>query len=502
MRGARIVPRLARSAAIGAPAILDPGEGQRSIAMTSLIHRSITTHTRSVRVRLQAVCLAITLAGLLLAGVTGVAAQESDRQVGLIDIDGAISPVMATYVGRGIDRSAERGDRAVILRMDTPGGLSSAMDDIVSDILAAPIPVIVYVAPEGARAGSAGVYITYAAHVAAMAPATNIGSATPVQLGGESDGGEETAMDRKVVNDAAAKIRGLAEQRGRNAEWAESAVRDAENITAGEAVELNVINFVAGDLNSLLEQADGLEVVVRGEPVVLETAGATVSEIDMSFFEQLLQVITDPNIAFVLVSLGTLALVFEIANPGGIGPGAVGGIMLVTGFYALGTLDTNWAGLALMGLAFLLFVIDVFVPTHGILTISGIVSFLFGGLLLSNTRNDDVLAVSQVVIFTVTAMMGLFFLFIAGTLWRSRGRPPATGESTLHGAIAVVRTPLEPDGMVFLHGETWQATSSAGPVARGGQVRVTAVDGLHLTVTPLSVEAGMSPPGAFGGVPG
>ncbi len=470
--------------------------------MTSPTHRTDSTRIPLYRVLWHAVATAIVLAGLLLAGIAGVAAQDVGRQVGLLDVDGTISPVMATYVGRGIDRSAERGDSAVILRVDTPGGLSSAMDDIVSDILASPIPVIVYVAPEGARAGSAGVYITYAAHVAAMAPATNIGSATPVQLGGESDDGEETAMDRKVVNDAAAKLRGLAEQRGRNAEWAESAVRDAENITAREAVDLNVIDFVADDLDGVLAQADGLEVVVRGGPVTVETAGATVSEIDMSFFEQLLQVITDPNIAFVLVSLGTLALVFEIANPGGIGPGAVGGIMLVTGFYALGTLDTNWAGLALMGLAFLLFVIDVFVPTHGILTISGIVAFLFGGLLLSNTRNDEVLAVSQVVIFTVTAMMGLFFLLIAGTLWRSRGRPPATGESALHGAIAIVRTPLEPDGMVFLHGETWQATSTAGPVTRGAQVRVLAVDGLHLTVVPLTIEAGMPPPGTLGGVPG
>jgi membrane-bound serine protease (ClpP class) len=450
---------------------------------------------------LRALFSAVVLAGLVLGGIASAGAQQSSRQVGLVDIDGTITPVMATYAGRGIARSAERGDSAVILRVDTPGGLSSAMDDIVSDILGSPIPVIVYVGPEGARAGSAGVYITYAAHVAAMAPATNIGSATPVQIGEEADDGEETAMDRKIINDAAAKIRGLAEQRGRNAEWAESAVRDAANITASEAVELNVVNFVARDIDEALAQADGLEVNVRGEQVTVETAGATVSEIDMSFFEQLLQVITDPNIAFVLVSLGTLALVFEIANPGGIGPGAVGGIMLVTGFYALGTLDTNWAGLALMGLAFLLFVIDVFVPTHGILTISGIVAFLFGGLLLSNTRNDEVLAVSRTVIFTVTALMGLFFLFVAGTLWRSRGRPPATGESTLVGAIAVVRRPLDPDGMVFLHGELWQATSSGGTVGRGEMVRVLSVDGLHLTVTPVTIEAGL-PPDALGGVPG
>lgn len=469
--------------------------------MTSLTHMRDSPKYRQPTILWRAIASAMILSGLLLLGITGAGAQETTRQVGLLDVDGTITPVMATYVGRGIDRSAERGDSAVILRMNTPGGLSSAMDDIVSDILASPIPVIVYVAPEGARAASAGVYITYAAHVAAMAPSTNIGSATPVQLGDESDDNEQSTMDRKIVNDAAAKIRSLADRRERNAEWAESAVRDAANITANEAVELNVVNFVADNVDDVLAQADGMSVVVRGETTTVETAGASVSEIDMSFFERLLQVITDPNIAFVLVSLGTLALVFELANPGGIGPGAVGALMLLTGFYALGTLDTNWAGLALMGLAFLLFVIDVFVPTHGILTISGIVAFLFGGLLLSNTRNDDVLAVSRVVIFTVTALMGAFFLFLAGAAWRSRRRPPSTGESAMVGTIAVVRTPLEPDGFVFVHGELWQATSVGETVGRGELVRIERVDGLRLTVTPVTIEASL-PPDALGGVPG
>jgi membrane-bound serine protease (ClpP class) len=471
--------------------------------MTSLTHLARSPSINRHHILLRLLGTALVLAGLLLTAVGGVLAQEPNAKpsVALIDIDGTITPVMATYVGRGIDRSADRGDRAVILRMDTPGGLSSAMDDIVSDILASPIPVIVYVAPEGARAASAGVYITYAAHVAAMAPATNIGSATPVNLGDESDNNNESAMDRKIVNDAVAKIRGLAERRGRNADWAEAAVRDADNITASVAVEKNVVDFIAGDLDSVLAQANGRTVVVRGQTVTVETAGASVSEIDMSFFEKLLQVVTDPNIAFVLVSLGTLAIVFELANPGGIGPGAVGGIMLVTGFYALGTLDTNWAGLALMGLAFLLFVIDVFVPTHGILTISGIVSFLFGGLLLSNTRNDDVREISRIVIFTITALMGIFFLVLAGTAWRSLGRPPSTGESTLLGAIAVVRRPLEPDGMVFVQGELWQATSSGGPAGRGQLVQILGIDGLRLTVTPVTVKAGV-PPDALERAPG
>jgi membrane-bound serine protease (ClpP class) len=425
-------------------------------------------------------------------------AQDDRPRVTLVDVDGTITPVMATYVDRGIDAAVDRGDSAVVIRLDTPGGLSSAMDDIISDILASPIPVIVYVAPDGARAASAGVYITYAAHVAAMAPATNIGSATPVQIGETDDDDEQSTMDRKIINDAAAKIRALAEQRGRNAEWAEQAVREADNITASEAVAMNVVDFIATDVEDLLAQSDGRTVTVRGEPVTVNTAGASVSDVDMSLFERLLQVVSDPNIAFVLISLGTLALIFELANPGSIGPGAVGALMLVTGFYGLGTLDTNWAGIALMGLALLLFAIDVFVPTHGVLTIAGIASFLIGGLLLSNTRNDDVLEVSRVVIFTVTALMAVFFLFIAGSIWRVRGKPAVTGDNWLIGATGSARTDLDPSGMVYLHGELWQAQVAGNAIRKGDRVRVTAVDGLRLTVIPLTVESGLPPPEPLG----
>jgi len=427
--------------------------------------------------------------GLLIGGIGIADAQDDALTVGRIRIDGTITPVMATYVGRGIDRAAERGDSAVIIEMDTPGGHSSATDDIISDILASDIPVIVWVSPEGARAASAGAYIAYAAHVSAMAPATNIGSATPVQLGQQNDDDTESAMDRKVVNDAVAKIRSLAEKRGRNADWAEDAVRDAVNVTATEAVELNVVDFIAADEAALLEQADGREVDVGTSSVAVETAGASVEPIDMSLFERLHQVITDPNIAFVLVSLGTLAFIFELANPGGIGPGAVGGLMLVTGFYALGTLDTNWAGIALLALALLLFAIDVFVTSHGILTVTGIIAFLFGSLLLSNTRNDDVLAVSRIVIFTVTALFAGFFLFIARSAWKTHDLPAFTGDNAIVGAIGKVRTDLAPHGMIFMHGELWQASTAGGAIATGERVRVLHKDGLHLVVQPVSEEA-------------
>jgi membrane-bound serine protease (ClpP class) len=450
-----------------------------------------TTHPTLAVVR--GLILVAALMTLLSVGVT--VAQDDTPTVGRVRVDGTITPVMATYIGRAIDRAADHGDSAVILEMDTPGGLSSAMDDIISDILASEIPVIVWVAPNGARAASAGAYIAYAAHVSAMAPATNIGSATPVQLGEQDDDGSETAMDRKVVNDAVAKIRALAEMRDRNADWAEDAVRDAVNVSATEAVRLNVVDFIAKDEIELLEQADGREVTVGVETVTVNVAGATIRSIEMSFFERLLQVITDPNIAFVFVSLGTLALIFELANPGSIGPGAVGGLMLVTGFYALGTLDTNWAGLALMGLAILLFAIDVFVTSHGILTITGIVAFLFGALLLSNTRNDDVLAISRTVIFTITLLFAAFFLFIARSAWRSRDFPVVTGDAQLVGHVGSARTDLTPEGMVYLLGELWQATATQGGIPKGEHVRVVRKEGLRLVVEPVPHDGSLPPPG-------
>lgn len=469
----------------------------RPINMT----RRFDIHRLSLAYLWRLVIIASLAGGAIVGGVGSARADDHAPEVGLVRANGIITPVMATYIGRGIDRSASRGHDAVVIELDTPGGLSSAMDDIVADILASPIPVIVYVAPEGARAGSAGVYITYAAHVAAMAPATNIGAATPVQLGGE-DTGDETAMDRKVVNDAVAKIRALAEQNGRNADWGERAVRDAENIVASEAARIGVVDFVATSREDLLMQADGRDVSVRGQTVTVRTANASLHPHDMRFFEKLLQIVTDPNIAFVLISLGTLALIFELANPGAIGPGAVGAVMLITGFYALGTLDTNWAGLILIGLAFILFALDVFVASGGIFTIAGIAAFLLGALLLSNTRNDDVLQISRVVIFTMTAMMALFFFFIAGSVWKGRNRPVVTGDNAIIGHTGIARTAIDPNGMVFVQGELWQATTQGPPVEAGERIVVTAIDGIRLTVKAEAAGVGMPPGSGFASTPG
>ncbi len=447
--------------------------------------RSRSTHPRTMLARVLSLASLLSGVLMLLAGSAMVAAQDTPRHVTLLHVDGAITPVMATYIGRGVERAGDRGDAAVILRMDTPGGLSSSTDEIINDILSSSIPVIVYVAPEGARAASAGVYISYAAHIAAMAPVTNIGSATPIQLG-ESGDGEETALDRKIVNDAVARIRELAILRGRNADWAEQAVREAANIGAQEAVDMNVVNFIATDVDDLLAQADGMTVTVHGGvETTLQTAGASVTEQDMSFIERVLQVIVDPNIAFIFMSLGILGLIFELANPGSIFPGVVGAIMLVTGLYALGTLNANWTGFILIAFAFLLFVVEVFVVSSGLLTAGGVIAFLFGSLLLSNTRNDDVLQISRVLIYTVTALLGLFFFLIVWAAAKSRNRPVATGEGALIGKIAEARTDLNPTGMVYVEGELWKAVLERGQLEKGSRVRVTGVEDMKLYVQPL-----------------
>lgn len=427
------------------------------------------------------------LAGLLLALITPLATvfaqpDEPPPTVALLELDGAVTPVMAMYIERGIDDAVERGDSAVIIRMDTPGGLSSSMDDIIDEILASPIPIIVYVAPEGSRAASAGMYITIAAHVAAMAPVTNIGSATPVQLGGEGSS-DETAMDRKVVNDAVARARELAELRGRNADWAEDAVRDAVNVGASEAAELNVIDFVATDLDDLLLQADGREVVVSSGSTTVETANATVDTIEMSFFERVMQVIVDPNVAFILLSLGTLGLIFELSNPGTIFPGVVGALMMIIGFFALGTLESNVAGFALIALAFALFILEVFVVSGGLLTVGGLVAFIAGGLLLSNSNNPEVLQISRTVVFTVGILIALFFFFVVGSVARTFRAPPHSGVDVLIGQRAEVRRELNPEGSVFLHGELWRAVTADGElIEKGDTVEVVERSGMTLTV--------------------
>lgn len=426
------------------------------------------------------------LLGLLML-LTPATAQDSANSVRLIEIDGTITPAMASYVDRAIS-SAERAEvDAIVIRMDTPGGLSTAMDDIVNDIIQSEVPVVVWVGPTNARAASAGVYITYASHVATMAPGTNIGSASPIQLGGDgSETGESTA-ERKAMNDAVARIENLARLRDRDVEWAISAVRDADNITADAALEKGVIEFISPDIDTLLNDIDGVDVTLaNGETVTLTTAGATVSETGMNLIEQFLQLISDPTIAYLLLSFGSLGIFLELSNPGGFVPGIIGAISFILGFYALGTLPVNWTGVLLIAFAFGLFFLDLFVTSFGLLLVGGLAAFVIGSYMLIDESVPGYDGVSRPVIWTATALILASAVTIGTLVVRTLRSKPSTGKQALVGDLAEVRTALAPTGMVYVDGEYWSATADGlgegEEIPTGTYVEVTGVEGLKLRV--------------------
>jgi membrane-bound serine protease (ClpP class) len=436
------------------------------------------------RIAMSSLIIVIGLA-LLLASTIETSAQG--RTVRLIDVDGAITPVMANFIQRAIDDAEQTNDAALLIRLNTPGGLTSSTDRIITSILESDVPVIVYVAPPGARAGSAGVYITYAAHVAAMAPSTNIGSATPVAMNEE---GMSEAMERKVIEDAVARIRELAELRGRNAEWAEAAVREAANIGAGSALEQNVIDVIADSVPTLLESIDGMPVTTRSGDVTLDVAGATVTDAGMTLSEQFFQMISDPSIAYILLSLGMLGIFLELANPGAVVPGVTGGIFVVLALFSLGSLNVNWAGVLLIGFGFILFVADLYLGGSGGLTIGGLIAFALGSFMLMGSTSNPAFQIHWGLILLMTGLLGILFLLIAGSVFRSHFRPSKTGREGLVGTVGTVRSDLDPDGTVFVAGEIWQATTSGEPIPRGARVQVVGIEGLHLTVRPAeSVQA-------------
>jgi membrane-bound serine protease (ClpP class) len=416
----------------------------------------------------------------------GTAFAQADRpQIVVGEIKGIINPVMAGYVDRVIGEAEKSNASAVVFYMDTPGGLSEAMREINLRILASRVPVIVYVAPDGARAGSAGVYISYAAHLVAMAPATNIGSATPVAM--DTNGGEaqmSPEMKNKVTNDAVAGIRALAEQRGRDPDFAERAVREGANLQASEALKANVVNYVATDLPDLLRQVDGTRLRLSTGDVTLTTAGAQTQRADMTALESFLLTITNPTIAYILLSMGSLGLLLELYNPGSVFPGVIGGICLLLAFYALGTLPLNFAGLALIAFGLLLFALEPFLTSHGILAAGGATSFAIGSVLLINAPEAPFLQISIAAIAAVTLVLVGFFLVIIAAVLRSRRRRVVTGREGLIGASGTVRRALEPGvpGIVLVQGELWQAVAPDGRLAVGERVVVQALDGLLLTV--------------------
>ncbi len=446
------------------------------------------------RIRLVLGVLAIALGLGIFAGTD---ADPGNRAV-ILTIDDAIGPATADYYIRGLAEAAERGAPVIVLQLNTPGGLDTAMRDIIRATLASPVPVITWVAPSGARAASAGTYMLYASHVAAMAPATNLGAATPVAIGGgtpspdrEDDNGEDEPEPRtqpqdagslKAVNDAVAYIRGLAELRGRNAEWAEKAVREAASLTASDALSDNVIDLIAEDMDALLLAADGRQVKTAGGAVVLQTAGLQVEHIEPDWRNRLLATITNPSVAYLLLIIGLYGLLLEGYSPGAIVPGVVGVICLLVAAYALQLLPINYVGLALLLVGVVLIVAETLVPSFGALGFGGIVALVIGSIMLLDTDVPGY-GVSTSLIGAVALFAGGILLATLTLVLKARRQPVVTGEEQILTEIAVAVGSFEREGKVRMHGEIWNATSDR-PVSAGQKLRVLNVEGLHLNVTP------------------
>ncbi len=398
--------------------------------------------------------------------------------------EGAIGPMTVSYFDRLLALGHQTGAEAMIVELETPGGLDLSMRDIIKGILGSEIPVIVYVHPAGARAASAGVFITLAAHVAAMTPGTNIGAASPVAIGGQMD----STMAAKVTNDAAAYARSLAHERGRNAEWAEQAVRKAVSATAEEAVAAAVVDLLATDFDDLLAQLEGRSVRLPSGPRELHTTGARVEEVPINLRERLLAMLADPNIAYIFMLLGIYGLIFELQNPGTILPGVVGVISLLIAFMSFQTLPLNYAGLALIVLAVVLFVLEIKIPSYGLLTLGGIVAMVLGSLMLFDTM-EPAMRVSLQVIITMVVLTVIFFAFAIGLGLRAQRLRVTTGWEGMVGETGKARTRLDPEGSISVHGEIWQARSLSGvPIEAGTRVKVAKVEGLLLYVLPVTEE--------------
>jgi membrane-bound serine protease (ClpP class) len=396
-----------------------------------------------------------------------------------IKIDGAINPVVVSYIQRSIEKASSENAACVLIHLNTPGGLLKSTRIIVGDILESPVPVIVYVSPAGAHAGSAGVFITLAADIAAMAPGTNIGAAHPVTLQGSTD----SIMNSKSTNDAVAFIRTIAEYRKRNLEWAEDAVRQSVSITANEALQKKIIDLIVPNDRELLNQVDGKMITRDSTNFQLHTRGAVIQILEMGFTEKLLNIISDPDVAYILLMLGLLGLLFELFNPGIIFPGIIGFISLVLAFYALNTLPVNYAGLALIIFGVLLLLLEIKIVSHGMLAIGGIAALLIGSLMLIRPGSGmEAVRISRILIISTVAVTSGFFLFVIGMGLKAQSRKPVMGINALVSETAETLDTLNLSGRVLIHGEIWNAVSISGMINRGEKVRVREVKNLTLYV--------------------
>ncbi len=401
-----------------------------------------------------------------------------------LDINGSINPVTAGYVERGIRKATKENAECLVIKLNTPGGLLKSTRVIVSLILESPVPVVVYVYPGGAHAGSAGVFITMAGHVAAMAPGTNIGAAHPVSQGQQMD----PVMNEKVTNDATAFIRAIAQNRNRDTVWAEKAVRYSLSITAKEALDLNVIDMLATDMQNLLEQLDGRVVNVKTGSKALLTKTATLEAEEMNWIERLLDILADPNIAYILMMLGFYGLLFEIFSPGAIFPGVIGGICIILSFYSMHTLPINYAGLALIILGIILFVLELKITSSGILGIGGTIALLLGSLMLIRNESPlEMVRISKAVIIpAVLTTAALFFLMVTLGL-KAQRKKNVTGADTLIGSVAVATESFENTGMVMLQGELWQVESPGNKIEKGQKLKITGRRKFILLAEPLNI---------------
>ncbi len=411
--------------------------------------------------------------------LSAVQINAQSKKVVVITLDGAINPAAADYIQYGIQQAVKINAECLVLELNTPGGLLESTRMIVSDILRSPVPVVVYVYPPGSRAASAGVFITLSAHIAAMAPGTNIGAAHPVTLQGKMD----STMTEKVTNDAAAFIRSISKQRNRNVQWAEEAVRKSVSITENEALKLNVINLIANNLDDLLNKINGEEIQTVSGTETLYTKNAQIVYLDMSFQQKLLSILSDPNIAYILMMLGFYGLLFELYNPGSIFPGVVGVISLVLAFYSMHTLPINYAGLALIIFGIILFILEVKIVSHGLLTIGGVICLILGSLMLIKTNSAfNVIHVSWQIIAAVAIITVLFFTFVIGIGIRAQTKKPTTGKEGLLNEIGEAISDLDPSGQVKIHGEIWRAVSEEGKISKGTKIIVKEVSNLLLKI--------------------
>ncbi len=404
---------------------------------------------------------------------------NAQSRVYILSIDGTINPAVSDYIVMGIDKAAENNAECVIVKLNTPGGLLKSTRVIVSEFLSSKIPIIVYVTPGGAQAASAGVFITIAANIAAMTPGTNIGAAHPVTMQGQMD----STMSEKVTNDAAAFIRSISDKRNRNVTWAEEAVRKSVSLTENEALKKNVINLIANNIEDLLKKVDGEKVETSEGEKTLVTSNVKIINYDMNFSQKLLNILSDPNISYILFMLGLYGLLFEIFSPGAIFPGVIGGICIILAFYAMHTLPINYAGLALIIFAVILFVLEIKIVSHGVLMIGGIISLILGSLMLIDVKSAwGALTISWEIIAMIVVITILFFSIVIGLGIKAQKRKPATGAEGIIGEIGKAISDLDPNGLVRVHGEIWDAESFDSKIETGNKIIVEQVNNLKLKV--------------------